>query len=326
MARVPSSCPPGFQGRYTVRAGDSMFTIAQRFGVSLNALIAANPHISNPNVLFPGDVLCVPGTSSGGRVPTSCPSGFQCRYTVQPGDSMFTIAQRFGVSLNALIAANPHISNPNVLFPGDVLCVPCTSPGPRVPTSCPPGFQCRYTVQPGDSMFSVAQRFGVSLNALIAANPQIPNPNVLFPGDVLCVPCTGPVSTPCCVVMPDALGAITDRKGVALIRFLSTNQRSVTISAVGLPDPDSFGNFDAYMGFITIPAPESQTYNWPLVATPFTDPDLPVTYSGTFNFPAGSGFPPNATVYVRPVRVSTGDLGPVVVSNTLQGCCQGNLT
>ena len=37
--------------------GDTMFLIAQRFGVSLNALIAANPHISNPNLIFPGDVL-----------------------------------------------------------------------------------------------------------------------------------------------------------------------------------------------------------------------------------------------------------------------------
>lgn len=59
--RVPTHCPPGFQGRYTVVQGDSMFFIAQRFGVSLDALIAANPHIPNPNKIFPGDVLCVPG-------------------------------------------------------------------------------------------------------------------------------------------------------------------------------------------------------------------------------------------------------------------------
>src|SRR5690625_1755718 len=59
--RVPTYCPPGFLGRYTVVQGDSMYSIAQRFGVSLDALIAANPHITNPNRIFPGDVLCVPG-------------------------------------------------------------------------------------------------------------------------------------------------------------------------------------------------------------------------------------------------------------------------
>lgn len=59
--RVPKSCPPGFQGRYTVRPGDTMFLIAQRFGVSLQSLIRANPHIKDPNRIFPCDVLCVPG-------------------------------------------------------------------------------------------------------------------------------------------------------------------------------------------------------------------------------------------------------------------------
>jgi LysM repeat protein len=58
--RQPKSCPPGFSGRYTVRPGDTMFLIARRFGVSLQALISANPHITNPNLIFPCDVLCVP--------------------------------------------------------------------------------------------------------------------------------------------------------------------------------------------------------------------------------------------------------------------------
>ncbi|MDN5364373.1 MAG: hypothetical protein PWQ91_1435, partial [Eubacteriales bacterium] len=63
--RVPASCPAGFEGRYTVQPGDTMFLIAQRFGVSLDDLIAANPHISDPNLIFPGDVLCVPGVPPG---------------------------------------------------------------------------------------------------------------------------------------------------------------------------------------------------------------------------------------------------------------------
>ncbi len=125
--------------------------------------------------------------SFSGRVPVSCPPGFQGRYTVRPGDTMFFIARRFGVTLQALISANPHIPNPNLIFPGDVLCVPTVEPG-RVPVSCPPGFQGRYTVRPGDTMFFIARRFCVTLQALISANPHIPNPNLIFPGDVLCVP------------------------------------------------------------------------------------------------------------------------------------------
>ena len=235
IGRVPASCPPGFQGRYTVQSGDTMFFIAQRFGVSLQALINANPQIPDPSVLFPGDVLCVPGAGAppGGRVPASCPPGFQGRYTVQPGDTMFFIAQRFGVSLQALINANPQIPDPNVLFPGDVLCVPGGPPAGRVPASCPPGFGGRYTVQSGDSMFSIAQQCGVSLQALINANPHITDPNQLFPCDVLCVPCPQPgrVPTSCppgfqaqYTVRPgDSMFSIAQLFGVSLQALINAN-------------------------------------------------------------------------------------------------------
>jgi LysM repeat protein len=53
---------------------------------------------------------------------------------------MFSIAQRFGVSLDALIAANPHIANPKLIFPGDVLCVPQKAPPPPPPP--PPQEEC----------------------------------------------------------------------------------------------------------------------------------------------------------------------------------------
>lgn len=172
----PTQCPPG-TFPYTVQQGDSMFTIAQRFGVSLDALIAANPQIPNPNLIFPGQIVCVP------RVADGCPPG-TFAYTVQPGDSMFTIARKFGVSLDALIRANPQIPNPNLIFPGQTVCVPTTSPPPG---GCPPG-TFSYTVQPGDTMFNIARRFGVSLDALIRANPQIPNPNQIRPGQIVCVP------------------------------------------------------------------------------------------------------------------------------------------
>ncbi|HZK24834.1 MAG TPA: LysM peptidoglycan-binding domain-containing protein [Oscillospiraceae bacterium] len=198
--RIPTSCPAGFTGRYTVQPGDSMFLIAQRCGVSLQSLINANPQITDPSQIFPCDVLCVPlqcanqdslPGSTTCRIPGACPVGFTGRYTVQPGDSMFLIAQRCGISLQSLINANPQITDPGQLVPCDVLCVPlqCANQGTcRMPTSCPAGFPGRYTVQPGDSMFLIAQRCGISLQSLINANPQITDPGQLVPCDVLCVP------------------------------------------------------------------------------------------------------------------------------------------
>ena len=111
-----------------------------------------------------------------------CPGG--CIYTVVAGDTMFLIAQRFGVSLDALIAANPQIADPNVIQIGQKICIPPPTPMPDPP--CPGGFI--YTVAAGDTMFLIAQRFGVSLQALIAATPQIPDPNVIQVGDRICIP------------------------------------------------------------------------------------------------------------------------------------------
>ncbi|MGB4265655.1 MAG: SafA/ExsA family spore coat assembly protein, partial [Limnochordia bacterium] len=177
VPQAATVCPPNTFA-YIVQPGDTMFFIAQRFGVSLDALIAANPQIPNPNMIIPGQTVCVP--TAAPPPPGDCPPNTFV-YVVQPGDTMFFIAQRFGVSLNALIAANPQIPNPNLIFPGQRVCVPRVS----APPGCPPG-STRYTVQPGDSMFTIARRFGVSLDALIRANPQISNPSLIFPGQQLC--------------------------------------------------------------------------------------------------------------------------------------------
>lgn len=61
VPRRPKSCPPGFLGRYRVATGDTLGSIARFFRRPLSQLKRANPHIKNPDQLFPGDILCVPG-------------------------------------------------------------------------------------------------------------------------------------------------------------------------------------------------------------------------------------------------------------------------
>lgn len=118
--RYPSDCPEGFLSHYFVISGDTMSSIAKVFGITTEKLIEVNPHISEPNVLIPGDVLCVPGF----RRPVECPPTYQIRYEVEQGETMYSIAQRFNISIEELIAANPHIPDPDYLYPFDVLCVP----------------------------------------------------------------------------------------------------------------------------------------------------------------------------------------------------------
>lgn len=128
------------------------------------------------------------------RVPDLCPPRFGIEYIVRPRDTMWKLAREYEVSVQGLAAANPHISDPDVLYPGDVLCVPEPPPPPppdvppRVPRECPPGFRRRYTVRPGDTMWRIGRQFSVRLTDLIRANPHVHDPDRIARGDILCVP------------------------------------------------------------------------------------------------------------------------------------------
>ncbi len=185
---VPSA-PSTSPGTYTVQWGDWLNKIATQFGVTTQALIAANPGI-NPNFITPGQVLNIPSSTSPGLTPvppsnppTNPPTGNPSTYTVQRGDWIYALARRFGVSVAALLAANPGI-NPNLLYPGQVLTIPSgTTPPPDPPA--PSGNT--YTVQPGDTLFTIAVRFKTTTMALQIAN-KLANPNFISPGQVLTIP------------------------------------------------------------------------------------------------------------------------------------------
>ncbi len=120
------------------------------------------------------------------------------KYVVQQGDSLWKIAQRFGLSLDALIAANPQIANPSMIQVGQQINVPVNgSMMPTIPVQSAPippasgtysGTSWQYVVKAGDTMWRIAKRTGVSLADLVAANPQIADPNKITPLQVVNIP------------------------------------------------------------------------------------------------------------------------------------------
>jgi len=109
---------------YIVQPGDWLSTIANRCGVTLAQMYAANPGVGY--YIYPGQVLVVPGGYSG--YPGISHSGnYSGTYTVQSGDSFSLIAQHYGVSVSNLWAANPHVWNIDRIYPGQVLYVPGSS-------------------------------------------------------------------------------------------------------------------------------------------------------------------------------------------------------
>jgi LysM repeat protein len=113
-----SAGPAGPAG-YVVRAGDTLFAIAARFGFTWRELADLN-HLADPDLLQPGQHLRVPATS--GSPASSAAYVGTSTYTVRPGDSLFAIAQRFDTSWQHLAQVN-HLSDPDLIHPGQTLTV-----------------------------------------------------------------------------------------------------------------------------------------------------------------------------------------------------------
>ena len=113
-------------------------------------------------------------------------AAFGCTYMVRPGDTLFRIAIRFGVSPFALASAN-GIQNINLIFVGMVLRVPCSGQPPPFPPPAP-NICNIHIVQRGEWLNLIAARFGVSWQSIAAVN-RLANPNLLFAGERLLIPC-----------------------------------------------------------------------------------------------------------------------------------------
>lgn len=106
----PPVHPPVPVQDYTVKTGDTMSSIAQAHGLSLARLEQLNPQVTNPNVIYVGQVLHL----EAGAAPQ------HATYTVQSGDTLSGIASAHNTTWQALASLN-HLSNPNLITPGQVL-------------------------------------------------------------------------------------------------------------------------------------------------------------------------------------------------------------
>lgn len=108
-----------------------------------------------------------------------CPEGNSC--IVEAGDTFYGISKFYNVSLDSLADANPHIE-PERITPGQVICIPLASALPASAANA-----TGYTVQSGDTFYSIAKRNNMSFSALLKANPNI-NPDALLPGQKIYIP------------------------------------------------------------------------------------------------------------------------------------------
>jgi len=138
---------------------------------------------------------------------------------VQPGDTLLTYVNRYGVSASAILAVNPQLqANPSLLIPGQIITIPVTSAATVTPTKGPatatqtqisgPTLTPSRTPTPnltpsagstliqtvireGETLLTFVNRYGVSASALLNVNPKIAaNPDKIFAGQVITIPVT----------------------------------------------------------------------------------------------------------------------------------------
>jgi LysM repeat protein len=192
-----------------VAQGDTLSAIARRTGSSVQAIAQANG-LADPNRIVVGQVLVVPGAAPApAPAPQAQPVATSGTHVVQPGDTLSSIARRFGTTVGAIQLAN-GIVDANRIRVGTALTVagapapvaaPATpapapaatpTPAPAAPAAGAPAgrtVSVSYVVRSGDSLSSIAQRFGIRVSALRTANRL--TGDQLTPGQRLSIPLAG---------------------------------------------------------------------------------------------------------------------------------------
>lgn len=198
ILEVPGSSSSA-SGTYTVKSGDSLWKIANEYGLTVAELKSLNGLTSDN--LSVGQVLKVSNSSGSSNSSSNT-------YTVKSGDSLWKIANGYGVTVNELISLNDLTSD--ILSIGQVLKIPSSSSSNSSGST--------YTVKAGDSLWNIANKYGITVDELKNLNNL--TSNTLSIGQTLKVPSGGNTYT---VKSGDSLWSIANRYGTTVDTLKSLN-------------------------------------------------------------------------------------------------------
>ncbi|MBN1286127.1 MAG: LysM peptidoglycan-binding domain-containing protein [Anaerolineae bacterium] len=134
-------------------------------------------------------------TNVGGAdrpAPTALPVNDDCTHVLQRGENLFRLSLAWDTTVDAIAKLN-GITNPDSVAAGTVLRRPNCGAGGQAPaptsSGAVPGSGTIYVVKAGDTLFSIANRFGVSMQAIMDVNPEVKaNPDRLSVGQQIVIP------------------------------------------------------------------------------------------------------------------------------------------
>jgi len=190
LAGAPAHAAKLNQGSviHVVAWGETLFSIARRYGTSVDRICAAND-ITDPTRIYAGQRLVIPISS-----PTpNAPAAAEATHVVQAGENLYRIALRYGTTTTALAELN-SIYNPDQLVAGQTLVIPGSPTAPTVAYQ-PEHAATTHTVQPGDTLAAIAHHYSIAIWTLVQIN-SIANPARILPGQVLIIPRASSLAPP----------------------------------------------------------------------------------------------------------------------------------
>jgi LysM repeat protein len=190
---------------YTVAAGDTVSSIAGRFGLATASVLALNG-LGWKSLIFAGQQLKLTSSGAVPVVQTPAPSA-TTRYSIQKGDTIGGIAAKFGISTQTLLSAN-GLGWSSIIYAGHTLAIPGSStvaavsptvitpivesPAPTAaPTASPTATAARsYVIAAGDTVSKIAAKFGVTAQAILTAN-ALNWSSIIYAGRSITIPSSG---------------------------------------------------------------------------------------------------------------------------------------
>lgn len=208
ILEVPGSSSSA-SGTYTVKSGDSLWKIANEYGLTVAELKSLNG-LTSDNLSI-GQVLKVSNSSGSSNSSSNT-------YTVKSGDSLWKIANEYGITVNELKSLNDLTSD--ILSIGQVLQIPSSSSSNNSGST--------YTVKAGDSLWNIANKYGITVDELKNLNNL--TSNTLSIGQILKVPNGGNTYT---VKSGDSLWSIANRYGTTVDTLKSLNGLTSNTLSIG---------------------------------------------------------------------------------------------
>lgn len=210
---------------YPIESGETLYAIANLLGYSIEELMAFNGLSST--FIYAGQELQLPPKDDQPHLSNGH------TYTVQTGDTLYSIGRQFGVSIADIQALNALPSN--LIHPGQVLTISTFDPEPPFDQN---GNSFEYIIQKGETLYSIALQFGITIEDILAVNAL--HSTTIYPGQVLTISqnITEPISQEGNVIehivqKGDTLYSISRKYGISIEKIMLFNDLPTDLLRIG---------------------------------------------------------------------------------------------